>query len=229
MKRVLLLPIVLVAILSAGCGGVVQTGSGTSATAVPNNSNTEQDDAAVSSGGTIVSPQETDGNPGTGQGGAGSPPSVADATVAPPSVPGSWQTLTDEALGISLAYPPEYVRYSSGNPLSAGQLGEINFLTKQIAASQTANLQPPEFGVAVFANPENLTIEQWLEKNVFQPGRQFEQTPTTVGGVPGIHLATDLTIAPGEFVYVSANGRIYRFTLLGEFASEMLASVRFIP
>ncbi len=93
-----------------------------------------------------------------------------------------------------------------------------------LAASETANLQPPQFSIEVFANPGGTAVEEWLATHA--PGIGAH-TPVTIGGKPGFRVQLNAQLAPNEFYFVANGQSIYKLTLLGQSAPQMLQSFSF--
>lgn len=153
---------------------------------------------------------------------------VPPAYPAPQAVaPANWQVYRNDTYKFTVNYPDSYVVVPATDQPQPAPLAQVWFQDKALARSETANLQPPQFAVDVYALPAGQSLDQWLTT---QPrADQYERQPLQVGGVQGVRLVSELLMAPNEFVVVAHGGYVYRITMLGEFGPQMLDSFAFLP
>ncbi len=145
----------------------------------------------------------------------------------PSPVPASWLTYRDARFGFSFQYPNSYVLLEEAEPLNQIHphlVHRVRLLEKQLAESETAGLQPPNFSVEVFDNPAGLSLPQWIED---QAGMQGEQTRESIGGAECVRVTLTTLMAPNEFHYCAHSTYIYRLIAMTPFAEQMLASFQF--
>lgn len=174
-------------------------------------------------GGVLIG--ETPGSTEPGTAPAGGP---AGGTAMPTSpAPTQWLTYRDERFGFSFQYPDSYVILEEIELLSQidpNLVHRVRLLEKQLAESETAQLQPPNFSVEVFSNPTGLSLRQWIETVAALQG---EQTSETIGGAQCVRVTLTTLMAPNEFHFCSHGGYVYRLIALTPYQDEILASFRF--
>jgi hypothetical protein len=131
---------------------------------------------------------------------------------------------SDPQFGFSFTYPASYVILDESEAPAAiapGMLYQLRVQPADVAASELGPYTPPVFMVQVF-DAGGLGLEAWLKAN--EP--DGTSTAAEVGGRQGAKLALPLMLAPNEFFYALAGGRVYRITPLGPEAEPMLSSLR---
>lgn len=162
-------------------------------------------------------------------------PSVEEASaVAIPSAPentgdpAGWPMYVDTAFGFTLRYPAAYAivpEPAQPDPGVPDRLKQVRFLDKSLAASDTAQLQPADFAVEVFANTANRSLEGWIDAQA--PAGQ--RTAATISGHPAYLVTLPTQQYPNQFYYVAAGGLIYRVLASGRYAEAMLATMVITP
>lgn len=180
-------------------------------------------EAAVDSSGEVVSAESAE--PGEG------PVLLADGqTISSPSsasseeVAVSWQAYSDATYSYEISYPSNYVIIERERQQMQPQpVSQVLFLDKSLAASETANLQPPNFSIHVFDNSSQLPLEEWLQANGLLGGaKKFEMEPYPVAGVEGARVSSPLLMAPNSFIYVPHGSYIYKLTPTDPHSEQML-------
>lgn len=161
-------------------------------------------------------------------------------------------THTDQDLGFELSYPSEmtlktdteeefnkrgngnfrknftyYVTYSP-----AKVLGALSIL------DETASFDQNPFTIWVFDNPDHLTIDRWYKDYWYYPfvWGDYTERRNSVAPVQGATVSGQIakygvvTYQPGEpkFVYLSNNGKIYLFKIIGESGEKILFTFKFL-
>ncbi len=173
-------------------------------------------------GGVLIGDTPGSTEPGTAP--AGGP---AGGTTMPGPAPVQWLAYRDERFGFSFQYPDNYVILEEVELLSQidpNLLHRVRLLEKQLAESETAQLQPPNFSVEVFSNPSGLPLRQWIESHAALQG---EQTDETIGGAQCVRVTLTTLMAPNEFHFCAHSGYVYRLIALTPYQEQMLASFRF--
>lgn len=133
-----------------------------------------------------------------------------------------WQNYRDIVYHFCINYPSDYVIVERKIPLELipRPVHTVAFLNRHLAQSPTAEFQPPVALIEVFPNIEGKSLSHWL--------RQYEPKATlrrlSVSGLDGFRITLPILLAPNEFIYFGSDTYIYRLTLLGEYAEQMLQS-----
>jgi hypothetical protein len=214
MTRYLVLLSCILLMLAAGCVGTPEY--------LPAPGQPPAGQSPSTPGGVLIG--ETPGSTEPGTAPASGP---AGGTSMPAPSPAQWLTYRDERFGFSFQYPDSYVVLEEKEPLSQihpNLVHRVRLLEKQLAESETASLQPPNFSVEVFSNPSGLSLRQWIES---QAALQGEQTDETIGGAQCVRVTLTTLMAPNEFHFCAHGGYVYRLIALSPYQDEMLASFRF--
>ncbi len=125
-------------------------------------------------------------------------------------------------------YFKEYVRYEPGK--FAGAVAVLD---------QQASYDTNPFTVWVFENPNNLSIDNWYKNYWYYPLNwgdftykgKVELAPkieATVSGQLGKTGVIDYQPGKPKFVYVSKDGKMYLFRVIGEEGEKVLSTFKFL-
>lgn len=89
---------------------------------------------------------------------------------------------------------------------------------------------PGSVSIEVFANPARRPLREWLDEHgwPFQ-GPDRSVTPTAIGGLPALEVATGKMFAPNRFTYVANKDWVMRLSALAPDANAVVQSIRFQP
>ncbi|MGW8226290.1 MAG: hypothetical protein ACWGOY_11180 [Anaerolineales bacterium] len=138
----------------------------------------------------------------------------------PPSV--GWATYRDPEFHFSIQYPQNLVVLPDQNlriGSTPGLLHEVRFLDEQLAGSDTAELEVPQFSIAIY-NQGDQSLEAFLDANQVRGKRESY----TQGNLSGLRVTLNQLIAPNEFYYFTEHGYVYKLTPLSTYGQEMLES-----
>jgi len=136
----------------------------------------------------------------------------------------AWETLKDETYGFSIAHPPYYVV----EKLSEAELAErtpapLAVIQFRDQRSDVADIDAPAFSIAIFEKKTAGSLQAWLTMNKLARLDEGWKMETYQGkSFSGVKVTAATFMAPGEFFYVEAGGRVYQLTPLGEEAAAML-------
>ena len=99
----------------------------------------------------------------------------------------------------------------------------VRFQDKQLAAGETAQLEPPQFVIEVSDNKAGISLERWIDANM-PPGGS--RSAATVGNRRGYQVTLNIMLAPNQFYYVADGAYVYRITPMGQYSEKMLASLK---
>jgi hypothetical protein len=216
-KQILSKLLIVIALLITACATKnpppeLLTGNGT---VLPQDSNNA---GSVNPSGTIVPALPGDSNPGTIE---GSQPGGDEMNK-----PVNWLTYLDTKFGFSISYPDAYILLPEAELPKDGAPGlvyRVRFLDGDLANSDTANLQPPDFSIALFENPSAISLNAWVDANA--PKGSTEEIK--LDDVSCLKVTMTTLMAPNQFYFCAWNKYIYQLTPLGEYADEMLKSFKF--
>ena len=167
------------------------------------------------------------GDPGSAEGSEPSSGAGGDAATPDEQGPVDWQTYCDGQFGFCIQYPEVYVIMPPArqdDQLAPRPLAEVLFQDRQLAAGDTAELEPAQFAVRVFDNAAELPIKEWLDTTILVGGEEgWTLTPYR----SGLHVCTRLMLAPNCFFYLPQKNYVVQLTPLGEYSDAMLASFEF--
>ena len=183
-----------------------------------------EEEGAINSSGTAVAPGTPSGQKGLVQidGSSGDEGSISSREV-------DWNTYTDEVYGFSLLYPDNYVilpegkldQYTGEKPVRV-----VRFQDETIAKGDTADREPPQFSIEIFARPAALDLKNWIQSNRLAPSNADYESVELAGAQEGLKVFMNTLMAPNVFYYFTTEKLIYRIIPLGEYSQEMLASFK---
>ena len=141
-------------------------------------------------------------------------------------MPVNWLTYLDTKFGFSISYPGTYtILPENGLPHDGmpGLVYRVRFLDGNLAKSETANLQPPDFSIALFENPAANPLKDWVLSNA--PKGSSEEI--TLDDSACLRVTTLTLMAPNQFYFCARDHYIYQFIALGKYADKMLQSFKF--
>ena len=139
-----------------------------------------------------------------------------------------WEVYRDDTYGYEIRYPPDYIILEGARQQEPQPLQQVRFQDRELARSDTAAFEPPQFSIEVFDNSSQLPVEQWLEEHGLVGGaRQFQMEPYLLAGIQGVRLISPLLFAPNEFFCISEGGYIFKLTPLGKHSRGMLSTFKF--
>lgn len=136
--------------------------------------------------------------------------------------PQTWLTYLDEEFNFSINYPDSYTILPEPEPFESidpGLLQRVRFLDAQLAAGNTAEYEPPNFTIEVFAQ-DDMTLEEFVSRDE----KRGDREAYVLGNMVGIRVILMQLIAPNQFYYFAQDGYIYKLTPLGPYAVDMLSS-----
>jgi hypothetical protein len=160
---------------------------------------------------------------------SGNGQSDAAASQSVRRAPSDWPAYTDKAYSFTIKYPKTFVilreptRQSEAVPHVRHR---VRFQDKQLAAGQTAALEPPQFSIEVLENEGSLSLRDWLRYAV-RTGAEDSVEPVHLDGAgEGLRVRNAMQLAPNEFYYFARGKYIFKLTPLGQYSEQMLDSFR---
>ena len=143
--------------------------------------------------------------------------------------PADWRTYIDKKYSFQIKYPKSFVILSEPARLPEAAppvKHRVRFQDKQLAAGQTAQLEPPQFSIEVLENERSLSLHDWLASAVHVGAEDSVEPFHLDGAGEGLRLRNAMQLAPNEFYFFARGKYIFKLTPLGEFSEEMLNSFR---
>lgn len=165
---------------------------------------------------------------------AGCSPQPAGPPAALPAAPGAevaegWTTYADPS-GFSVRHPESLVILPETDPLPDLRpplVHRVRFLGRELAAADTAALEPPQLSVEVFAAPPG-PLRQWLEAHGRLPGGAGVQVVTVPGAREALLVRDPRQLAPNEFLWVTTDRYAFLVVALGPDGEAMRSSFRLL-
>ena len=117
--------------------------------------------------------------------------------------------------------------------LGGGGAGEpalrVRFMPRGGALGPLSGREPAPFQLDVFANPDELSAEAWLDRAGWPFAgsiRQLAEVETGAG--TALEVSSSTQQAPGRFLYLVNGPWLVRLTPLGGASEGMIASLRFL-
>jgi hypothetical protein len=146
--------------------------------------------------------------------------------------PVEWRTYTDKAYDFSIRYPEIFVilREPKGQPVTRPRVvHRVRFQDKQLAAGQTAALEPPQFSIEVLKNEGSMPLPDWLKAAAQVGEKDTVERVSLDGAGEGWRVRQAIQLAPNDFYYFERGNYVFKLTPLGSHSEEMLNSFRLLP
>ncbi len=183
------------------------------------------DGSAIDNSGTVFPAGPVGSDPGES---AGSESGFGDNTTGLPEekVPVNWIAYADPNFGFSLRYPDIYTTLTEPQnfaDVAPDLIGRFRLLEPSLAKSDFAELEPPKFSIEIYANDAGLSLNDWLDANLPSGDKETVQ----IDGINCTKLTQQILLAPNQFIVCEYSGNIYKFTPLGLYSEDILASFKF--
>lgn len=147
------------------------------------------------------------------------PAGPAPASAPPPDTATGaedWKTYTDP-IGFTVRYPGSLVILEEPSSLPDRRpplLHRVRFLDRELAAGDTAALEPPQLSVEVYAAPPG-PLRPWLEENGRIPGGAGVELLEIPGAREALRIRDPRMLAPNEFFWVATGRHAILIVALG--------------
>ena len=149
--------------------------------------------------------------------------------AAQPSAAVPTKTYKSEQFKFSFDYPAAW-SLQEGSGSERSKLLVLKLLSQDENVDVLRDYSPGSFGIEVLANPQRLGLRDWLEQHGWPFGEGDRSvTPTSIGGLPALEIATGRMYAPNRFIYVAAHDVVIRIAPLAAQSQAILRSFRFAP
>lgn len=152
-------------------------------------------------------------------------------TLGPQNAVVPWIVYRHPAFGFTLRLPGHWTEWLPPDPpdfANLPALAHIGFHDRDMVAAGTAELEPLRLLISVYANSAQLQPLAWLQVNGLLTRDEATET-LTMAGLPAVRVCSRHLIAPACAVYIAHKGLIYRFAVVAEAESSILAGLSFAP
>ena len=129
--------------------------------------------------------------------------------------PQGWTTYVDRTYGFSIRYPKGFVVQpqdaSKLTQFTPTPLASIFSMNPTMAKGALAGIEPPDLELRVYQAGAVNSLKSWLTSVGFLNSGNAAQ-PYRNANVSGVKLCQSTLIAPGCFIYVLHDGRVYQLT-----------------
>lgn len=113
------------------------------------------------------------------------------------------------------------------------------FLDALVVLDKDQNYEINPLSIWIFDNPDNLTIDGWFNKYWYYPfvwgvfdwtskGHITPDTEATISGQMAKSKVVSYQPGPPKFLYVSKDGKMYLFRVIGEVGDKILSTFKFL-
>jgi hypothetical protein len=133
----------------------------------------------------------------------------------------------DDRCKFEISYPDDYVVQQGDTTNQQPQPAcKVQFQSKQLAQSDTANLQPPQLLIEVYAKAQlEQPLDEWLKAQQFL-GPQDQAIPFSLAGATGVQVTSQTLLVPDRFLYLVKGRNVYRLVPFGPTADRMLVTLK---
>lgn len=155
-------------------------------------------------------------------------PCMAGSSAA--DQPAARKSYSNDRFGFAFDYPASWSLIEKQKPQSGESLLSLKLLSPDENVPVRRDYSPGSVSIDVFANSTRKPLREWLDEHgwPFEPaGRSV--TPTAIGGLPALEVATGKMFAPNRFSYVASKDWVMRVSALAPDANTVVQSIRFDP
>lgn len=147
-----------------------------------------------------------------------------EATSAIQVASSSTKAYSNSKQRFSFDYPSAWVVVEDAP--ADGALFSMRLLTPDEDVPVMRERSPGSFALAVFANPQRLTVHQWLDAQGWPFGTERTTRETSVAGKQALDVSTGRMFAPNRFIYLADGNRIFRLSPLAEKSQIIMSSFK---
>lgn len=138
------------------------------------------------------------------------------------------KTYVNDRFGFAFDYPASWSLVESQGVQPGETLLSLKFLSREENVPVLRDYSPGSVSIEVLANPARRTLREWLDEHGWPfdaAGRSV--TPTSLGGLPALEVATGKMFAPNRFTYVATKDWVLRLSALAPDSHTVVQSFRF--
>lgn len=136
----------------------------------------------------------------------------------------------NERYGFAFEYPASWVLKEKQGAQSGAAILSLKLLSPDENVAVRRDYSPGSVSIDVFANPDRRPLREWLDQHGWPfdaAGRSV--TPTSLGGLPALEVATGKMFAPNRFTYVANKDWVLRLSAIEPESQQVVRSIRFNP
>lgn len=140
------------------------------------------------------------------------------------------KSYNNDRFGIAFDYPASWSLIEKRGAQSGEPMLSLKLLSPDENVPVRRDYSPGSVSIDVFANPTRRPLREWLDEHGWPfnaAGRSV--TPTSLGGLPALEVATGQMFAPNRFTYVANKDWVLRLSALAPESQSVVQSVRFKP
>jgi hypothetical protein len=140
------------------------------------------------------------------------------------------KSYSNDRFGFAFDYPASWSLIEQRSSRSGEAVLSVKLLSPDENVPVRRDYSPGSVSIEVFANPARRPLREWLDEHgwPFGPaGRSV--TPTSIGGLPALEVATGKMFAPNRFTYVASKDWVLRLSALAPDSEIVVRSIRFDP
>lgn len=156
--------------------------------------------------------------------------SSTPAADAPAAVLVERKLYNNDRFGFAFDYPASWSLVEKQGSRSTAAMLSLKLLSPDENVPVRRDYSPGSVGIEVYGNPTRRPLSEWLDEHGWPfdaAGRSV--TPTSVGGLPALEVATGKMFAPNRFIYVASKDWVMRLSTLAPDAASVVQSIRFDP
>jgi hypothetical protein len=140
------------------------------------------------------------------------------------------KSYNNDRFGFAFDYPAAWSLIEKPGSQSGAAMLSLKLLSPDENVPVRRDYSPGSVGIEVFANPARRPLREWLDEHGWPfdaAGRSV--TPTSIGGLPALEVATGRMFAPNRFTYVASKMYVLRLSALAPDSQTVVQSIRFKP
>lgn len=152
------------------------------------------------------------------------------ATLAVSCAAAESKSYSNARFGFAFDYPATWSLVEQQKSPSGEAMLSLKLLSPDENVPVRRDYSPGSVSIEVFANPARRPLREWLDEHGWPFGAAGRSvTPTSIGGLPALEVATGKMFAPNRFTYVASKDWVLRLSALAPDANTVVRSIRFNP
>ena len=138
------------------------------------------------------------------------------------------KSYSNDRFGFAFDYPAAWSLTEKQGQASGEAMLTVKLLSADEDVPVRRDYSLGSVSIEVFANPRRQPVREWLDEHGWPFGpADRSATPITIGGMPGLEVATGKMFAPNRFIFVGIEDRVLRVSALAPESDAVVRSIRF--